>query len=115
MMLPSADLSASNGGGSTNGLAALPDFLGRKSKYVRMDDVLPPEQEGEDGGVRVRERQSSRRYVFACSVFASLNSVLLGYGKFPLLDFGIDSKVVEEENFDLDLAFRKSFLSIDCA
>lgn len=117
-MLPSAELSASSGGGSTNGLAALPDFLGRKSKYVRMDDVLPPEQEGEDGGVRVRERQSSRRYVFACSVFASLNSVLLGYGKFPLLDFGsqfFDSKVVEEENFDLDLAFRKSFLSIDCA
>jgi len=89
MMLPSAELSASNGGGGASGLPTLPDFLGRKSKYVRMDDVLPLEQEGEDGGgVCVRERQSSRRYVFACSVFASLNSVLLGYGKFSLLDFG---------------------------
>jgi len=81
MMLPSAELSVASNGGGANGLPALPDFMGRKSRYVRMDDVLPPEQEGEeDGGVRVRERQSSRRYVFACSVFASLNSVLLGYG-----------------------------------
>lgn len=84
MMLPSAELSSSNGGGAS-GLAALPDFLGRKNKYVRMDDVLPSEHEGDDGGgggggaVHVRGRQSSRRYVFACSVFASLNSVLLGY------------------------------------
>ncbi|PWZ38726.1 putative polyol transporter 4 [Zea mays] len=82
MMLPSAELSSSNGGGAS-GLAALPGFLGRKNKYVRMDDVLPSEQEGDDGGgggaVHVRGRQSSRRYVFACSVFASLNSVLLGY------------------------------------
>lgn len=60
---------------------SLPGFLGRKSKYVRMDDVLPQEHEEDDGGVRVRRSQSSRRYVFACSVFASLNSVLLlGYG-----------------------------------
>jgi hypothetical protein len=74
MMLPSAELSASNGGGMP-------------SKYVRMDDVLPQEQdEGEDGGVRVRRSQSSRRYVIACSVFASLNSVLLGYGE-PLFNF----------------------------
>ncbi|TKW23872.1 hypothetical protein SEVIR_3G015500v4 [Setaria viridis] len=80
MMLPSAELSAASSGSGANGLPTLPDFMGRKSKYVRMDDVLPPEQEGDDGGgVRVRERQSSRRYVFACSVFASLNSVLLGY------------------------------------
>ncbi|CAL5029241.1 unnamed protein product [Urochloa decumbens] len=82
MMLPSAELSAASNGGGANGLPTLPDFMARKSKYVRMDDVLPPEKEGEDdGGVRVRERHSSRRYVFACpcSVFASLNSVLLGY------------------------------------
>ncbi|RLM74169.1 putative polyol transporter 4 [Panicum miliaceum] len=63
------------GGGS------LPGFLGRKSRYARMDDVLPPEPE-DGGGVRVRGGgggSSSRRYVFACSVFASLNHVLLGY------------------------------------
>jgi len=63
----------------------LPGFLGRKSRYARMDDVLPPEPE-DGGGVRVRG-SSSRRYVFACSVFASLNHVLLGYGEILLLQW----------------------------
>lgn len=61
--------------------AGMPGFLGRKSRYVRMDDVL--EQEGVEeiggGGVRVHNG-GARRYVFFCSVFASLNHVLLGYG-----------------------------------
>ncbi|KAG8043942.1 hypothetical protein GUJ93_ZPchr0458g22545 [Zizania palustris] len=84
MGLPSAELPAAIGGGGGRSMPSLPGFLGGKSKYVRMDDVLPQEQ-GEDGGggggvgVRVRRSRSSRRYVFACSVFASLNSVLLGY------------------------------------
>ncbi|KAL6651629.1 hypothetical protein ACP70R_010554 [Stipagrostis hirtigluma subsp. patula] len=61
------------------GAGSLPGFLGRKSRYARMDDVLPPEPE-DGGGIRVRGScGSSRRYVFACSVFASLNHVLLGY------------------------------------
>ncbi|KAM0889647.1 hypothetical protein ACQ4PT_027589 [Festuca glaucescens] len=59
----------------------MPGFLGRKSRYVRMDDVLPQEQEGveDSGGGGVRVRGVARRYVFFCSVFASLNHVLLGY------------------------------------
>ncbi|VAH54396.1 unnamed protein product [Triticum turgidum subsp. durum] len=57
---------------------SLPGFFGRQSRYVRMDEVAaPPEHEEE--GVRAGRRRSSTRYVFACSVFASLNSVLLGY------------------------------------
>ncbi|XP_048553671.1 probable polyol transporter 4 isoform X1 [Triticum urartu] len=66
---------AANGGGMAG-------FLGRKSRYVRMDDVLPPdpEVEKEDGvGGGVRVRGGARRHVFLCSVFASLNHVLLGY------------------------------------
>lgn len=64
----------------TAGGGSLPGFLGRKSRYARMDDVLPPEPD-DGGGVRVRGGGSSRRYVVACSVFASLNHVLLGYGE----------------------------------
>lgn len=60
---------------------SLPGFLGRKNRYARVDDVLPQEPE-DGGGVRVRGVGGScRRYVFACSVFASLNHVLLGYGE----------------------------------
>jgi hypothetical protein len=76
MGLLGAEPAAPNGG-------RLPGFLGRQNKYVRMDDVVPPPEE-HDGGVAVRSGQSrsSTRYVFACSVFASLNSVLLGYGTY---------------------------------
>lgn len=79
MGLPGAEVGA-NGGS----MPSLPEFLGRTSKYVRMDDVLPQEQEEDGGGVRVRGSGSSSRYVFACSAFASLNHVLLGYGELYL-------------------------------
>jgi len=64
------------GGGGT-----LPGFLGRKNRYARVDGVLL--QESQDGsGIRVRGRGGSCwRYVFSCSVFASLDHVLLGYGE----------------------------------
>lgn len=66
---------------------SLPGFLGRKNRYARMEDVLPQEPEDGGGGVRVRGGGGScRRYVFACSVFASLNHVLLGYGELRSTD-----------------------------
>jgi hypothetical protein len=77
MGLPGASGVANGGGGG------MLWFLGRKSRYVRMDDGLPQDQEGvEDagGGRSVPVRGEARRYVFFCSVFASLNHVLLGYG-----------------------------------
>lgn len=55
------------------------------SKYMRMDDVRIEDDDvvssknpglgGSDG---------SRKFVFGCAIFASLNSVLLGYGEFLL-------------------------------
>ena len=59
--------------------------LGSKNKYKRMDSDM---KEDEDDGASLHHhhhqeedrKRSTRKYVFACAVFASLNSVLLGYG-----------------------------------
>ena len=68
------------GPGVVAGGGSLLGFFARKSNYARMDDVLRQETEDGGAGIHVRGSGSSRRYVFACSVFASLNHVLLGYG-----------------------------------
>lgn len=71
------------GGGLGNGLPQLPQV--GKGKYRRMDEELVHEGEEEAAGISPRgvasRKASTRKYVFACAVFASLNSVLLGYGK----------------------------------
>lgn len=61
-----------NGNGET-GVA-----LGSKNRYRRMDSELT-----EDDDIHFPEDRSetTRKYVLACAVFASLNNVLLGYGK----------------------------------
>ncbi|KAF5745973.1 polyol transporter 4 [Tripterygium wilfordii] len=53
--------------------------LGSKNKYRRMDSELP--EDGDDASHHVYQdrRSSTRKYVIACAVFASLNNVLLGY------------------------------------
>lgn len=63
--------------------------LGGKGKYRRMDAPIAEEEEEVDEGgggagamAKGMRTSESRRYVFACAVFASLNSVLLGYGEF---------------------------------
>ncbi|XP_076898225.1 putative polyol transporter 4 [Bidens hawaiensis] len=70
-----------NGSGDL-GMSGVP--LGSKNKYRRMDSEL---NDYDDDDLEVapykqtqQERSSStRKYVFACAVFASLNNVLLGY------------------------------------
>lgn len=52
--------------------------LGSKNKYKRMKSEVTEEEE-EDGSFS-KENRDTRKYVFACAIFASLNSVLLGYG-----------------------------------
>lgn len=57
--------------------------LGSKNKYKRMDSEMK-EDEDDDALHHHQEedrRSRTKKYVFACAVFASLNSVLLGYGK----------------------------------
>lgn len=55
------------------------------NKYRRMDSVIIHE-DGFDlanGGIDQQDRtKNTKRYVIACAVFASLNSVLLGYGRY---------------------------------
>ncbi|KAL8506584.1 hypothetical protein ACS0TY_017472 [Phlomoides rotata] len=60
--------------------------LGSNNKYTRMDSQLRQSDDFDDDDYNASEhhrqmerRKTTRKYVFACSVFASLNSVLLGY------------------------------------
>lgn len=49
--------------------------LGSKNKYKRMQSEV-----SEEDGPLTKENRDTKKYVFACAIFASLNSVLLGYG-----------------------------------
>lgn len=69
-----------NGNGEM-GLSGVP--LGSKNKYMRMDSEMSQMIEEDDASQSHHHQlsNSTKKYVFACAVFASLNSVLLGYGK----------------------------------
>lgn len=63
------------------GLSAVP--LGFKNKYKRMDSQFTEEGDDDDASHHHHQEKrntSTRKYVLACAIFASLNSVLLGYG-----------------------------------
>ena len=69
-----------NGNGEM-GMSGIP--LGVKNKYKRMNSELPEDNDDVLHQQQVDERRSStRKYVLACAIFASLNNVLLGYGMF---------------------------------
>ncbi|GKC68192.1 probable polyol transporter 4, partial [Tanacetum coccineum] len=58
--------------------------MGTKNKYTRMDSELTDYNEDALEAVQDKQTQHerskrTRKYVFACAVFASLNNVLLGY------------------------------------
>lgn len=48
--------------------------LGSRNKYKRMQSEV-----SEEDGPLTKENRDTKKYVFACAIFASLNSVLLGY------------------------------------
>ena len=70
-----------------NGEMQLSDVpLDTKNKYKRMDSELTDFDDDFNDALHHHQqteerRKSTRKYVFACAVFASLNNVLLGYGK----------------------------------
>ncbi|XP_019159081.1 PREDICTED: probable polyol transporter 4 [Ipomoea nil] len=57
--------------------------LGSKNKYKRMESEVADYYDDNDPSHHhhqlEKRRKSTRKYVFACAVFASLNNVLLGY------------------------------------
>ncbi|KAG5104653.1 hypothetical protein JHK82_041623 [Glycine max] len=61
-----------NGNGNGDGISEIP--LGTKTKYIKM--TSDPVEEDE---VLQSRKYETKKYIFACAVFASLNSVLLGY------------------------------------
>lgn len=71
--------------GDGNGEMTL--FLGSKNKYKRMDSELSDdfEDDASHHHHQLERNKSTRKYVLACAIFASLNNVLLGYGKFFFL------------------------------
>jgi len=64
-----------NGNGNGDGISEIP--LGTKTKYIKM--TSDPVEEDEE--VLQSRKYETKKYIFACAVFASLNSVLLGYGR----------------------------------
>lgn len=68
-----------NGSGGDTGMSVVP--LGAKNKYRRMDSDYSDDDLGVVPYKQTQQERSSstRKYVFACAVFASLNNVLLGY------------------------------------
>lgn len=62
--------------------------MGLKSNYERMDSR--EEEEDEDLEVKwMQRRRDTKKYVYACALFASLNSILLGYGELELHAFKV--------------------------
>jgi len=55
--------------------------IGSKNKYKRMDSDFVEEDLAlyNDGMEMTRKNSNSKKFVFLCAIFASLNSVLLGY------------------------------------
>ncbi|XP_062096615.1 probable polyol transporter 4 [Humulus lupulus] len=62
-----------NVNGNGNGGSVSEFQLGKKNRYKRMDFDLLEEEEDEE------QRHDTKKFVVACAIFASLNSVLLGY------------------------------------
>lgn len=74
--------------GQENGNSEMGLPLGAKNKYRRMDDSelrnsddFDDDYDAAEHHRQMERAKTTRKYVFACSVFASLNSVLLGYGR----------------------------------
>uniref|UniRef100_A0A5B6YRK7 Putative polyol transporter 4 n=1 Tax=Davidia involucrata TaxID=16924 RepID=A0A5B6YRK7_DAVIN len=94
-----------NGGMGLSGVS-----LGTKNKYERMDSELT--EDGYDDASHHQHEQkrsiTTRKYVIACAIFASLNSVLLGY------DVGVMSGAILFIQEDLKITEVQEEVLIGC-
>ncbi|KAI3728779.1 hypothetical protein L6452_17421 [Arctium lappa] len=99
-----------NGSGDL-GMSGVP--LGSKNKYRRMDSELTDYSDDDLEVVPYKQTQherskSTRKYVFACAVFASLNNVLLGY------DVGVMSGAIIFIQEDLKITEFQEEILVGC-
>ena len=62
-------------GGYGSGISKL--LPSGKERYMRVDEDLARASDENETG----RKSSTKKFVFACAIFASLNSILLGYGE----------------------------------
>lgn len=83
--------------------------IGTKNKYRRMDsEVTEDFDDGSHHHHQEKRSSSTRKYVLACAIFASLNSVLLGY------DVGVMSGAIIFIQEDLKITEVQEEVLIGC-
>ncbi|KAG0498652.1 hypothetical protein HPP92_003343 [Vanilla planifolia] len=95
--------SSATGNRSGNGILNL-----LAGKYRRVDAQLEDEQEVKMSQVKGGVSGDSKRYVLACAIFASLNSVLLGY------DVGVMSGAIIFIQKDLHITEVQQEVLVGC-
>ncbi|KAF3341221.1 putative polyol transporter 4-like protein [Carex littledalei] len=81
--------------------------MGVKNKYERMDSL--EEEKDEDLEVKwMQRRRDTKKYVYACALFASLNSILLGY------DAGVMSGAILYIQRDLNTTEFQEEILVGC-
>ncbi|KAG8641453.1 probable polyol transporter 4 [Manihot esculenta] len=89
-----------------NGNGEMDVSLGGKNKYKRMDSEFT--QDIDDASHHQDRSSSTRKYVLACAIFASLNSVLLGY------DVGVMSGAIIFIQEDLNITEVQEEVLVGC-
>ncbi|XP_078427419.1 major facilitator superfamily protein [Wolffia australiana] len=98
------------GGVHGSGLKKLLPLPSRKGRYMRMDEDLAQEGDGNElGRTDFGDRKASaKKFVLACAVFASLNSLLLGY------DVGVMSGAILFIEEDLRITEVQQEILVGC-
>jgi sugar porter (SP) family MFS transporter len=98
-------------GNQENGNGEMGISVGSKNKYKRMDSKLTEFDEDEtahNNHLQKMRSKNTSKYVFACAVFASLNSVLLGY------DVGVMSGAILFIQEDLKISEVQEEILVGC-